>query len=312
VGGFLQPDSPALLRLSGISSAATVLSDWVWPWALSTIRLTGPAQGMLAILFALLVCLVTLQARRSPAFRNAVSPQRGKLLLCWTCGLFLLAYPCFLVVAILFFDRTFAFDQRILLPLMVPSLLLLLTAGHLAWERSAGRRFIGGLAVAACVVALTVRIPRAVDRSIEIAATSGAGAEGFHDARWRSSPAIAAVRALPASTRIYSNAPDAIYILTGRPALWLPNRVNGHYQRPPAGENPSPDLQRLGADLRNGARIVLFDRLSWRRYSPSRRDLQQSLALRTVTRTGDGEVLCAAPPPGEALAGQPADEPPPP
>jgi hypothetical protein len=289
-----QPDSHERAQLvSNLWMGAGVITDWQWPWLLSRFAPGRVGAAAMAILIVIVVVALTLRARFSASFKGAEETAKLRTHLCWILGVSLAAYPLFLLVVIIFFGKNkMAWDPRILSPLMIPGLLLGILGGFSLWEDHGRRRSVALLALAACIASLAIRLPRAVDRSIQLIHTSGAGGEGFHDARWRSSPTVAAVKNLPASTGLYSNAADAVYFLAGRQSYWLPSRSTL--------ANPSRDrdddytrLDDLRAALQRGAMIVIFDRLTWRGAMPTAEILSRYLVLEEVDRLVDGAIYAA-------------------
>jgi hypothetical protein len=97
------------------------------------------------------------------------------------------------------------------------------------------------------------------------------------------------VAELPATSLIYSNARDAILILTGRPTRWLPAPVDAETRLPRPGY--AAEIEAMRADLRaREVSLVWFDRVSWRWYLPSGADLSQRLPIRREARLPDGEI----------------------
>ncbi len=295
-------DSPAMRQLAHVRRLPEVITGWVWPWPLARWWPGPVGQVAVTVVVAALVALFLVMARRGPAFQGRLSSHdataqkredgyRAKL--CWAMGLFVIAYPTFLVTAILLFGRTFTFDDRILLPLMGPGLLLVVLSGYEFFRRDSRNKRIAVVALVFLCGATATNVPRAVDYGLWFADSSGFGGQGYHDGKWRSSPTIAAVRQLPAETRMYSNGPDAIYVLTGRRAIWLPDAKLGSYDVGGAATDSAP-LSELAEALSDGAVIVYFDRLAWRRYSPSREDLSRRLSVHYSHEMADGTVLTAA------------------
>jgi len=290
-----QPDSHERAQLvSNLWMGAGVVSDWLWPWPLSRFAPGRVGAVVLTVAFACAVIALALCARFSASFKKSDAAAGLRAHLCWILGLSLAAYPLFLLVVMIFFGKNkLVWDGRILSPLMIPSLLLGVLGGFSLWESAGRRRGVAILALTACVALLAIRLPRAVDRSIELAHTSGGGGEGFHDAKWRTSPTIAALKDLPAETPLYSNAADAVYFLAGRPAHWLPSRWNlAHPDAARDDDYTKPDD--LRAALAQGGLIVLFDRLAWRRAMPTPDDLSVHFALERINQFADGALYAAS------------------
>jgi hypothetical protein len=259
-----------------------VIFVWLTPWIIKS--WTVPQWVSIVLMSAAAISIAAITVRAFHFDKTADSQGNAH---CFVMGTFALVFPLFLIAAILIFGRTFTFDERICLPMMTPALIAMLLA---AFNFLKTRPALARCAVIAFAITLMVRVPRAVDRSIQIASSSGAGGQGYHDAKWRSSPTMEMLRKLPAHVTIYSNAPEAVYILTGRSTLWLPHRKGGNYDNSPVDDL----LSQTRDDARRGAIVVLFDRLAWRRYSPSREQVCRALEVRPVRSPGDG-IICVSP-----------------
>lgn len=106
---------------------------------------------------------------------------------------------------------------------------------------------------------------------------------------WVHTPIMAAVRALPPNTIIYSNAPDAIYVLDDRATSSIPERVDFSTLK----ENPRFDAQL--AEIRNtllnrGGFVVFVRGLSQRSFLPNESTLKRLLSLQIVHNTTDGAI----------------------
>lgn len=290
-----QPDSSDRAELvSNLASAADFVADWVWPRRLWRSSFNSVGNVAAAALVLAVLAALTLRARTSAAFKKPAGNAGLRAHLCWVMGLLLAAYPLFLLAVLIFFGKNrIGWSSRILSPLLIPGMLLAVLGGCSLWDDAGRRRRVAVVALLTCLAGLAIRLPLSVIRSIELAHASGAGSEGFHDAKWRASETIAAIKDLPAETALYTNAPDAIYFLAGRPAYWLPSRWNlanpgslrdDDYTKPPG----------LEAALARGALIVLFDRLAWRGSMPSADDLSRYVAIEKSARFADGAFYAAA------------------
>ena len=115
------------------------------------------------------------------------------------------------------------------------------------------------------------------------------GGVGFGSLDWRRSETMRRVKELPANAPIYSNARDAIYILTGRVTRWIPAPVNAETREP--RQDYLSRIEEMRTALRaEGASLVWFDRVDWRWYLPNRPALHRRLPVRRVSNLLDGEV----------------------
>lgn len=198
---------------------------------------------------------------------------------------FLLVYMASLLVSISFFDAGTQPTWRILAPVFVAGLVLTL-CGALRLLRarpSAALAILLGflaLAVAASYTRTTAEWVRV--RALE-------GGEGYGLRRWQESELIARVKGLPEDVAVYTNAPDAVYMLAGRFSANVPARVIAGTRR------PNPDyaerLEAMEIAVReNHALLVWFDWISWRWYLPSMTQLARQLPIRRSAKVAEGEI----------------------
>ena len=144
-------------------------------------------------------------------------------------------------------------------------------------------------AIPAALLALMLAVGYARETSGWVRERAALGGTGFGSLAWRTSPTMRRVAGLPAGVRIYSNARDALLILTGRTSLWLPAPVDAETRRPRAGYLAELEQIRSGLRAKDTA-LVWFDGVFWRWYLPSGPDLQTRLPIRLETRLPDGEI----------------------
>jgi 4-amino-4-deoxy-L-arabinose transferase-like glycosyltransferase len=134
-------------------------------------------------------------------------------------GVFAVMYPAGIVVSMLAFDDLVQLDTRILSPTFV-SLLILFSAGapralsrvwRAAWLRAPVVLGIVGLAAGYAI------------RFGVLASTIHADGVMYSNAGWITSPTMEWVRTLPSDATVFSNAPDAVYMLAGLSAYEIPN-----------------------------------------------------------------------------------------
>ena len=199
--------------------------------------------------------------------------------------LFVFAYLIFLVVSISFLDAQTPLNRRILSPVFVATLVL-----GLCGVRATIRPGRGSVpAILAALLALIFTFAYARDTSQWVRDRAATGGVGFGSLAWRQSETMRRVMELPADARVYSNARDAIYILTGRVTRWIPAWVDAETREPRPGY--APLLEEIRAALRGeDASLVWFDLVFWRWYLPTRSELYQQLPIRRVSKLQDGEI----------------------
>jgi hypothetical protein len=227
------------------------LSRWVLPpfvpW---------PVRGAA---LALAVAGVVGLARSAP-HPPVTEPARGRpdpfgLLLV----VFSAAYLVVLVIDRILLDATGRLDLRFLTVLHVVAIV-----GLVPWLH----RTVGGRArAAATVVGLALITLHGVQAGSWVVAglsDTDLGRRGLTAAAWRDSPVMAAIEALPPDVTVYSNAPEAIFLHTGRATSALPavtDYLSGR-MRPSYEAELAAMEDRL---VRDGAVVVWFRPYAFRR-----------------------------------------------
>jgi len=116
--------------------------------------------------------------------------------------------------------------------------------------------------------------------------------QGYASINWKNSQTIAYVKSLPAGVPIYSNAYDAIYYLTGRPAIYLPEKVTHGTGR--KNQNYAAEVESMRKGLASGGRLVYFDTLPERWFLPSKEELRIQVPLTELATTNDGAIFTNA------------------
>jgi hypothetical protein len=191
----------------------------------------------------------------------------------------------FLVFTATFIDADTVFDHRSLLPVRVAALAVVPCLARNVYLRSQPSRLIRLTFVALAVIFAVAYSVRGAKWLLP-ARRDG---QGYASRTWRESATIAQVRSLPAGVPIYSNGYDAIYYLTNRRAILIPERTihgTGH-----ANVNYDLEIEKMRDDLRehNGF-LVYFDTLPERRSLPSEGELKERLSLRLAAAESDGSI----------------------
>lgn len=227
----------------------------VWSETARTVEhfwLPGFEPGLALLVIGLLV--VALAPRRSDLLVHAALVAAG------TVGLLLVTW------AVL--DRTTLVDSRLLVGAHLGVVLALpsLVRGDRWWRALA-------LAVAAALVVtgglrFADRFPTSPSRQFALPT-------------WEASPTLRAAAAIPAGTPLYSNAPEALWWVTGRPAALVPLKVALRSGRP----QPWPAQVRA---LPAGAVLVLVDGLE--RDAPTADEIASVIPLRLLATLPDGAL----------------------
>ena len=112
---------------------------------------------------------------------------------------------------------------------------------------------------------------------------------GYASREWAGSATIEFLKRPADQRTIYSNGVDVIAFLTGKNVERLPSKVD------PVSSHINRDFDLQMATLNNDvmqnrAVIVLFDRITWRYYLPSRAELEDTYKLPVMLRLDDGAV----------------------
>ena len=243
------------------------LSSWFLPENIPLwIRL--PVIGVvLAALAALSIALP------SPRSATPASDRRTSVAVA---AIFAAVYTAILV-AISMTIKIEELDNRMMLPVYVFLFFILIVLAdraldHLrAWRPNA--RWATTVLLAFCVLWLMyplARVSRGVWRRVNL------GAGGYNTVVWRDSPVMLDLRSSPPPGTIYSNRPDAIYILNNMDAYWGPSKRIG----------AEPFLQSMDDGPNNY--MVWFDRGRNSTYHPD--ELTDSFASELVARFSDGAI----------------------
>jgi hypothetical protein len=297
-GKTLDSNHAPLLEVLRVNEGLDVLTMWLWPWGLDAYRPRSAAAQLIPVSFLLLALAASSWAtwrafRKSTAasssgaqnpIRNNASFSSGGVELGFVITVFIGAYLLLIIAAVGLFGRTVSFTERIMLPLMPMAVMLLAIGWNTLRPQARSNRRTAMVLATACTLIIGLRMVGALDYCRYIAEGHGAGAQNYQQSSWRTSPTIAEIRNLPKDATIYSNAPDAIYLLTGRNAIWLSLLPDA---KP---SDPASLASKPNSPHPNHACIAYFDRLAWRPSSPARRDIVTRWPVMTVAATKDGAI----------------------
>ena len=198
---------------------------------------------------------------------------------------FVATYLPFLFLSISFADAHTPLDARMLAP--VQAVVWALVAALVARAAARHRNRLASLVALATLAAVA-------SANVGPATWTATGwhvvGHGFQDRDWRASPVLRSAAALPSGLVLYSNGPEPLRFLTGRPARSVPPRVLPNtLERNPDYER---DVEAMSTEVRSGAAaVVWFDRITWRWYLPARQDLEVEHHLPVLSALEDGAVL---------------------
>jgi hypothetical protein len=205
--------------------------------------------------------------------------------------LFLAVYVSFVGFSSSVLDAAVGFDERILSPLHVFSLLLLTSV---CFGRSNVSR---GYWSWICLACLGFTVVTNGNRTAVIAKSIREEGRWFTSRSWRNSETLAFVENAWGERKIYSNGVDVIFFRLGEAPLSLPMKSIPFTTSPNLDFTSS--LETLCEDVRkNGALVVYFDDVD-RRYLASHEDLGSQCELRLIRTFADGQVYGPVVPYGE-------------
>ncbi|MGE5215628.1 MAG: ArnT family glycosyltransferase [Chloroflexota bacterium] len=112
---------------------------------------------------------------------------------------------------------------------------------------------------------------------------------GFATEPWRASELIGFVKNSRPPLLIFSNAPDFIATLTGRPAALIPQKVNPNNHRP--NDRYGTEIDAMREQLKESNAVVLYfndENRLW--YLPAARELEARVPLEVIKRASDGKI----------------------
>ena len=267
------------ITIAKLGAGALSMSRWFVPQSM-------PESVKLAAVAALLVLLAaaTVMPRRRADCAKPPLHRMPHLL-----GLFMAAYIALLVVSISFFDAHTPLDIRLLCPLHLSAVVLaILGVDKLL-------RYFRKPRIPAVVLGLVLAavLAREARQSYSRNFAERKDAEGFSARPWRQSRVIERVAKLPPQTPIYSNWPEAIYLVSGRTTCVVPFKADPYTR----ADRPELDaeLKALAYSLRADDGVLVWFDEAGRSYLPSLAHIKQHVRLKPESGyEGDhGQILRA-------------------
>jgi hypothetical protein len=255
------------------------VGSWFLPRQLHDRWLFGAAMVIGAVAAA-----VWFAARHGRAgVRRALARGGPEVAITW---LFVVVYLATIVVSISVFDAATPLDARILAPLyaaLVPAVV-----GAIAvWWHAPDRRDEATRAVA---FALVVVVALVGVRAVTTATGDQTSRLGFNAASWHRSPLMRQLASLAPDTPVVTNAPEAVYLQTGRHARSLPVKYSstslqhdGHYP-----QKLTTLLQQVGDE---GGVVAMFDEVHGRPWLAKAPELERRPDVRVLVHAHDGVLL---------------------
>jgi len=197
-------------------------------------------------------------------------------------------YLAFLFVSISFFDAHIPLDNRILSPLWIS---LFVVSVYFLWRiyrRIKKARFLRIVFLACLSTFVTLNFVRTFKLSVLFHSEG----QGYNSKVWRESRLLKLLEASFSDKDIYSNAPEVVYFLLKRPATMLPCKQSPMTLLP--GQQFIEKYNEMLSDVRSGKSVIVyFDRISWRWYLPSKKELMENTYMFPVEVEGEGTIFKA-------------------
>ena len=236
------------------------------------------AEAGILILVAAFAVWAFMVSRRTAGSATGLRPAGP--LACFAC-----VYFALLVVSVSFFDAHTHFDARILSPVHVCAVCVFLLLADRLLASVRNKRW--WVAVAGLVFAVFAGLSLLVAGQ-RVYGGYTSGGRGFASKAWKSSATLRRVEALPEGSTIFTNGPDPIYILAGRPSTMVPKKINAHTKQP---NRAFPEqLARVRRKLEEDRGFVVYFPAIRRGYLPSEQELVERLSLQVLMREADGTI----------------------
>ncbi len=199
-------------------------------------------------------------------------------------GLFILVYGVLLILSISFFDIHTPLNNRILSPVYIAVVTLGLVLSY-KMTKLVQIRAIPALLIIICVMFAFSQITQATSW-LSLSYKDGLG---YASRRWKQSKLMKHIRDLDPQRPVFTNAPDAIYIHTGRVAYMIPTKVNPGTRS--LNSNYSSELVQMKRKLgKDKGVLCYFSGIRWRWYLASENELRDELGLSLLVREKDGSI----------------------
>jgi len=191
-------------------------------------------------------------------------------------------------------DDTGRLDARFLAPLHVLALVVLVPAAARAVAAGGAGRLTATRLRVGAVALLGLHGLQAITWVASGIGDTGVDRRGLSARAWRESAVLAGVAALPPDTAVYSNAAEAVFLLTGRRTSSVPP----HHDYLSGAPDPRYDesMRAMGGRLRAGGGVVVyFAPFEFRsRFLPTAAEVGRAVPLRVVATDAVATLYRAA------------------
>ena len=263
------------ITMAKLTTGAMSMSRWFVPQSMpNSVKLAA-----VAALLVLLAAATLMPARRADRAKPALH-RTGHLL-----GIFIAAYVALLVVSISFFDAHTPLDIRLLSPLHLATVVLALL-GVDKLLRCFKKPRIPAVVLGLVLAAFLARQAR---QNVSENILGRNDAEGFSSRTWRQSRVIDRVAKLPPQTPVYSNWPEAIYLVSRRTTCVVPFKADP-YTRADRPELDA-DLKALGQSLQTNGGVLVWFTEGGRWYLPSLDRVRRHVPLAVDYEDDHGRIF---------------------
>ncbi len=202
-------------------------------------------------------------------------------------GILILTYGAFLLFSISFLDANTPLDDRILSPIFI-ALLVLFT--YFAYRLLSLTSNTLSIKISMILVACFFSISYLLIGTNLFIENYNQGL-GFSRLEWQHSELVEQIKKLPNETIIHSNAPYAVYILSGRPALSLPKKFESMNQQ--INKDFESEMEIISSEITlNNGMVVFFDLFS---RNPLEEKAELESNFRILNQTSDGTIFTPNP-----------------
>jgi hypothetical protein len=267
-----------------VDSAILTISRWLclpedWPLRV---------RGGILVIFAVIILTGYVILLKDQLKNNENQKNNHILYIPSLLIIFTISYLSFLAMSISFIDAHTPFDDRILAPLYVVSVIGIVCLAYNIWLQFGKKRVFAALFLIVSFLFVGVQIIK----STPLVASLHYEGIGFSSKYWRYSKIIEIVKSVPPDTIIYTNGPDAIDILTGKSSLMIPSKVDPGTRL--SNENFAAQFADMARQLETDKSIlVYFYGITWRWYLPTKEEIAKGVRLRVLYQGRDGIIYGA-------------------
>jgi hypothetical protein len=202
---------------------------------------------------------------------------------------FIFIYPTFLLISISIFDANTPLDDRILSPLFVSLIIVILYLINNLYDLHRENKIVINVLIITSIVVFIFNFYNGISWLIH---TNGNGL-GFSSKDWHDSELISQIQGLPPDSVLYSNAPHAVYILTGKSVRALPNERFDTTQN--VNQNYLIEMKDVLTQIQNHSSFVIYFSVIGRDSELEEDNIIKLLSLNLQTKYPEGSIYQSNP-----------------